>query len=104
MRSVPTAFGWIHHDVSTTPEWDAAQVRRLARTLGYALIWPTAVSVLPLADQVRAADADVVITPSPLHLDVLTLHALMYVTDVETVCPRMSFARWSFISPWRPAG
>ncbi|MBF6174178.1 hypothetical protein [Nocardia blacklockiae] len=104
MRSVPTAFGWIDHDVTTTPEWDAAQVRRLARLLGYTLLWPSGLSALPLPDQVRAAETDAVITPTPLHLDVLTLHTLMYFVDVETVCPRMSFARWATTSPPRTIG
>ncbi len=51
--------------------------------------------MLPLVDQVRAADVDAVITPSPSHLDVIQLHALMCITDVEMASPRMSFARWT---------
>ncbi|MBB5918379.1 hypothetical protein BJY24_007291 [Nocardia transvalensis] len=51
--------------------------------------------MLPLVDQVRAADVDAVIAPSPAHLDAMQLHALMCIVDVETSCPRMSFARWT---------
>ncbi|MBB5918603.1 hypothetical protein BJY24_007515 [Nocardia transvalensis] len=51
--------------------------------------------MLPLTDQVRAADVDAVILPSPIHLDVIQLHALMCIVDIETASPRLSFARWS---------
>ncbi|NKY89160.1 hypothetical protein [Nocardia veterana] len=81
--------------VTAAVEWDAAQVIRLARRLGYGLLWPPEDTLLPVVDQVRSTGVDVVITPSPSHLDVLELHAIMCVADVETVCPRMSFARWS---------
>ncbi|WP_024801206.1 hypothetical protein [Nocardia sp. BMG51109] len=91
----PTALGWIDPVVSVAPDWDAARVRRLARRLGYRLVWPPEVSLIPLADRARAAEADAVIAPSPAHLDTLTLDAVMGVADVETVEPRMSFARWS---------
>lgn len=97
MRHQPTALGWVDPAVSSWLEWDAAQVRRLARRLGYVLVWPPDWSLIPLVDQVRAADADAVITPAPNHLDVIQLHALMGISDVETVSPRMSFARWSTI-------
>lgn len=94
MRSRPTALGWIDHDVSVAPEWDRAQVQRLAQYMGYLLIWPRIESVVPLVDQARTADVDIVITPSPDHLDAITLNSVMSVVDVETVCPRMTFARW----------
>ncbi|WP_280276322.1 hypothetical protein [Nocardia wallacei] len=102
LRAFPTALGWIDPNVTTAPRWDAARVGRLARSLGYVLVWPPVASVLPLVDQVRSADVDVVITPSSDHLDAITLHALMHVVDVETVCPRMSFARWAVASTGRP--
>jgi hypothetical protein len=91
-------LGWIDPDVTGMPEWEAAQVRRLARRLGYAPVWPPDLTLAPLVDQVRAAEVDAVITPSPLHLDVLMLHAVMCVADVETVAPRLSFARWTAFS------
>ncbi|WP_280272687.1 hypothetical protein [Nocardia wallacei] len=94
MRRIPTALGWIDPDVSNSAEWDAAQVRRLARRLGYVLIWPDD-SPVRLVDRARAADVDVVLVPAPNHLDALQLDALMQVADVEIVCPRMSFDRWA---------
>lgn len=97
MRAHPTAFAWVDPAVGPWSELDNARIRGLARQLGYALYRPGS-SVLPLVDQVRAADVDAVITPSPSHLDVIQLHALMCITDVETVWPRMSFARWTAFS------
>ncbi|RDI48238.1 hypothetical protein [Nocardia mexicana] len=94
MRTHPTAFAWVDLAVSPWSELDNARIRRLARQLGYRLYWPRP-SVLPLVDQIRAADVDAVIAPSPTHFDVIQLHALMCVVDVETAEPRMSFARWT---------
>ncbi|MBF4997029.1 hypothetical protein IRT45_07670 [Nocardia sp. BSTN01] len=71
-----------------------AQVRRLARHLGYALVWPPETSRIPLPDQAREARAEAVIIPSTDHVGILTLHAVMCVADVETVTPRLSFSRW----------
>ena len=64
----PIAFGWVDDDVSTAPEWDRAQVRRLAHRLGYRIIWPVGFSALSVADQARSSGADVVILPAPDHL------------------------------------
>ncbi|MBO0853957.1 MAG: hypothetical protein J2P18_09330 [Nocardia sp.] len=97
MRPRPTAFGWIEPEISTAWEWDRAQIHRLSRRLGYALIWAPIDSALPLVDQVRAADVDVVIIPAPNHLDTATLHAFMCIVSVETATPRMSFAPWAHI-------
>jgi hypothetical protein len=95
VRARPTALGWVDPETSTAPEWDTAQIRRLARQLGCALVWPPESSPIPLADVVREVDADAVIVATPDRLDALTLHAVMRVADVETVTPRMSFARWA---------
>lgn len=97
----PTAFGWIDHDVSSSLEWDRAQILRLARRLGYRVVWPDERSVLPVADQARNARVDVVILPTPDHLGPLELNRVMDVADVETVLPRMSFARWSIAGAGR---
>ncbi|MFE3443033.1 hypothetical protein ACFXNW_08370 [Nocardia sp. NPDC059180] len=94
MRQRPTALAWINPDVSIEPEAEAIQIRALARRLGYVLVWPDENSILPLTEQVRAADVDAVVTPGPDHLDPMTLHNLMMLGDVETVWPRISFARW----------
>ncbi|MCC3326159.1 hypothetical protein LK455_00405 [Nocardia abscessus] len=87
------ALGWID-PLSPTPEWDSAQVRRLARRLGYALRWADAGSVLGLAEQVESSGADVVLLPSSAHLDAVTLDRVMAVADVECAAPRASFGRW----------
>ncbi|MFJ1457773.1 hypothetical protein [Nocardia sp. N2S4-5] len=100
----PIALGWIDLTVSLAPEWDTAQVRRLARHLGYRVVWPPDVDLIPLVDRVRATEADAVITPAPAHLDVLLLHAVMSAADVETVEPRISFARWSVLPGWGWSG
>ncbi|MCX0269684.1 hypothetical protein NLM24_02940 [Nocardia zapadnayensis] len=91
----PIAFGWVDDDVSAAPGWDRAQVERLARRLGYCIAWPDVHSALPVAEQARNTGADVVILPAPDHLDPLELNQVMDVADVETVLPRLSFARWS---------
>lgn len=57
--------------------------------------------MLPLFDQVRAADVDAVVIPGPDHLGPLELNRVMDVADVETVLPRLSFARWSMIGAGR---
>ncbi|WP_280472410.1 hypothetical protein [Nocardia cyriacigeorgica] len=94
MRARPTALAWINPDVSVAFDVEAIQVRSLARRLGYVLVWPDERAVLSLMEQVRWADVDAVITPAPNHFDLLTLHNLMMLADVETVWPRISFARW----------
>lgn len=50
--------------------------------------------MLTVFDQVRTADVDAVVMPSPNHLGPLELNRVMGVADVETVLPRLSFARW----------
>lgn len=92
--ALPVALGWVHSE-SPCLDWDIAQVRRLAERLGYRLVWGPETSWISLADQVRAADADVVIAPSTEHFDFLALNSVMAVADVETVNPRLSFARWA---------
>ncbi|MGW3542041.1 hypothetical protein ACWDNI_16060 [Nocardia niigatensis] len=94
MRSQPTALGWFDVEVSSAPDWDRAQIRRLAKHLGYRLSWAPDAAVIPLVDTVRAAEVDCVIIPAPTHLDALALNALLSVCDVESVLPRLSFSRW----------
>lgn len=90
----PVALGWIHPE-SAALEWDAAQIRRLAKRLGYRLVWPSLESRIPLVDQVRAAGVDAVIAPNTEHFDFVALTSVMMIADVETVHPRLSFARWA---------
>ena len=88
------ALGFPHPDADVS-EWDLAQMRRLAQHLGYTLVWPPETSRIPLVDQVRATGAEAVIAPSTDHIGPVTLQAVMCVADVETVRPRLSFARWA---------
>ncbi|MBB5914459.1 hypothetical protein BJY24_003326 [Nocardia transvalensis] len=92
MRAHPTAFAWIDPAIDPWSELEDTRIRALARQLGYRLYRPEP-SVLPLVDQVRSADVDAVITPSPIHLDIIQLHTLMHMVDIETAEPRISFAR-----------
>ncbi|MGV9924500.1 hypothetical protein [Nocardia rhamnosiphila] len=91
------AFGWIDYDISRAPESDRNRVRRLADQLGYHLVWPCERSVLRMFDQVRNAGADLLILPAPYHLSPPELNAVMDIADVETVVPRLSFARWASV-------
>lgn len=88
------ALGWID-PCSSTPEWDVAQVRRLARRLGYPLRWADPGSVLGLVEQVEAAGVEVVVLSSAAHVDAVTLDRLMGCANVECAAPRASFGRWS---------
>ncbi|MGY2059321.1 hypothetical protein ACW9HQ_30875 [Nocardia gipuzkoensis] len=96
-----SALGWIDDEVTTAPEWDRAQIARLARRLGYRLVWPDKQSILPVADQARDAGADAVILPGPDHLGPLELNRVMDVADVEMLLPRLSFARWHAVGAVR---
>ncbi|MBF6355404.1 hypothetical protein IU449_12760 [Nocardia higoensis] len=91
------ALGWID-PCSPTPQWDTAQIRRLARRLGYPLRWADPASALGLVEQVEAAGAEVVLLSSSAHIDVVTLDRLMSCADVECAAPRASFGRWSPLS------
>lgn len=97
----PIALGWIDGDATSAPSWDRVQALRLANRLGYDLVWPDERSVLSVADQVRNSGADVVILPASDHLGPLELNRVMDVADVETVLPRLGFARWVYgkVSP-----
>ncbi|BDT90196.1 hypothetical protein IFM12275_01720 [Nocardia sputorum] len=87
------ALGWID-PCSPTSEWDTAQVRRLARRLGYPLRFADPTSVLGLVEQVESSGAEVVLLSSSAHVDAVTLDRLMSVADVECAAPRASFGRW----------
>lgn len=94
MRAFPTALGHIDFERSDNGvQWDRAQVARLARRLGYRLIWPPDTSPLSLIDQVRAADVDAVVISALDDVDPLVLDRLMQLCDVEVVAPRETFAR-----------
>ncbi|MEC3955947.1 hypothetical protein VMT65_23130 [Nocardia sp. CDC153] len=95
MRTQPTAIGWMDPDVSgVAAQWDQAQLVRLARRVGYVLIWPPEHTAVSFVDQVREADVDAVLVPSAKHLDALTLDRLVHLADVEAATPRETFARY----------
>ncbi|WP_249358277.1 hypothetical protein [Nocardia cyriacigeorgica] len=93
MAHRPVDGGWIDTS-SPTPEWDAAQIHRLARRLDYPLHWADS-PCLGLVEQVESHGADVVIVPSVAHIDAITLNRVMAIADVECAAPRASFARWT---------
>ncbi|WP_245547308.1 hypothetical protein [Nocardia brevicatena] len=88
-----------HISVSGNAKWpgrrapESDRIHRLADQLGYRLVWPCERSALRVVDQVRNAGADLVILPAPAHLSPFELNAVMDIADVETVLPRLSFAR-----------
>lgn len=97
------ALGYLRTDVSRQrQQWDEAQIRSLAGRLGYNLSKTIAFShrtddrMRQLADAATAARADAVIVPSVDHLDSgVVPAALVAVTDVITVTPQHTYARWS---------
>jgi hypothetical protein len=94
----PRALGWIDPELSPSVEWDRAGVERLARRLGYRLIWPDEISVLPVSAQLRSVGADTVVMPSPDHLSKAELDRVQEIAHVETVSPRLSFPRRSVVA------
>jgi|SRR5690606_4336320 len=96
----PNALGWID-PTSPSVEWDQAQVRRLARRLGYRLEWLNPRSVLGFVEQVEASECEAVLVPSSAHLDAATLNRLLGTTDVECAAPRESFSCWSRAAGYR---
>ncbi|NQE68343.1 hypothetical protein NG2371_02800 [Nocardia gamkensis] len=86
------ALGWID-PLSPTTEWDAAQVRRLARRLGYRVRWADPSSVLDLVEQVESAGVETVLLSSVAHVTAWDLVRLLQSADVECAAPRESFAR-----------
>ncbi len=94
------AMGWVDPS-SPVQEWDRAQVRRLARRLGYVLRWADPNSVLGLAEQVESSGVDVVIMPSTAHVDAVTMNRVLCVADIECAAPRVSLNRWSLLGGYR---
>jgi len=94
------ALGWID-PTSPTQEWDRAQVRRLARRLGFRLAWADPNSLLGLAEQVESGGVDVVLMPSSGHIDAVTMNRVLCTADIECAAPRMSFDRWSLIGGFK---
>ncbi|WP_330181658.1 hypothetical protein OHB26_35670 [Nocardia sp. NBC_01503] len=94
MQANPTALAFVDPEISGPgTAWDCAQVRRLARRLGYELLWPPEDSALPLADLARELDVDAVIVPAATHLDFATVDALTRVCEIECAQPPLTYTR-----------
>ncbi|MFC9993736.1 hypothetical protein [Nocardia sp. NPDC127526] len=94
MRVKPTALAYLDLEVSGRAlEWDVAQCRRLARRLGYSMIWVPEFTVLGLVDLVRGTDVDAVLVPSPEHVSPALVALLADTVDVESVLPRRSIVQ-----------
>lgn len=96
------ALGYLRKDVSRQQQrWDEAQIRSLARRLGYNLQKTVVASnrtddpIGVLMNVVAQVDAEAVIVPTVAHFDECTVPAeLVEITDVITVVPERTFARW----------
>ncbi|NKY88177.1 hypothetical protein [Nocardia veterana] len=96
------ALGYLRKDVSRQQQrWDEAHIRSLARRLGYNLsktIVASELTVDPirrLMDVVVKVDAEAVIVPSAAHFaDRVIPPELVEITDVITVSPEHTYARW----------
>ncbi|MBB5916032.1 hypothetical protein BJY24_004944 [Nocardia transvalensis] len=96
------ALGFLRTDVSRQHRsWYAAQVRCLARRLGYDLSGTIALGhsgdpVRHLLDTVARVNAEAVVVPSADHFaDRVIPAALVEITDVITVAPEYTYARWA---------
>ncbi|WP_063009700.1 hypothetical protein [Nocardia kruczakiae] len=101
------ALGFLRTEVSRLhQEWDAAQIRCVARRLGYKLSETVAFGDRtdnPVQFLIGAAithDAEAVIVPSLDHFpDGIVPAELVEVTDVITVRPERTYARWPLGEP-----
>ncbi|WP_405493090.1 hypothetical protein [Nocardia sp. NBC_00511] len=109
MRSQPTAIGYLRSDVSGIRQtWDEAQIRSMARRLGYSLTKTVVFServatpVDRLINVVLRTDVDAVLTPSLEHLGSTPPAPLIQVVDLITVDPHATYARWAVLPITRP--
>lgn len=101
------ALGFLHVEVSRLQqEWDSAQIRCLARRLGYVLADTVVFAdrtddpVQYLIGAVIALDAEAVIVPSLDHFPGGTVPAeLVEITDIVTARPHHTYARWATGAP-----
>ncbi|WP_406277473.1 hypothetical protein OH799_08300 [Nocardia sp. NBC_00881] len=100
MRAKPSALGYLRKDVSgVSQDWDEAQMRSLAKRLGYELTKTltfgatTDEPVGRLIDVARHCDVDAVISPSLHHFDDAVPDELVEVCDLITVTPEQTFSR-----------
>ncbi|MBF6169911.1 hypothetical protein [Nocardia blacklockiae] len=96
------ALGYLRTDISRQrQQWDEAQIRSLARRLGYNLCKTIAFShrtddpLGQLARAVAGLRAEAVLVPSADHFDCGTIpEELIRITDVITITPQHTYARW----------
>ncbi|MGW5517694.1 hypothetical protein [Nocardia africana] len=96
------ALGYLRRDVSRRHQhWDESQIRWLAGRLGYTLCKTVALSnrtcdpIQQLIDAVVRLDAEAVVVPSLDHFADRVIPAdLLAITDVVTVTPEHTYARW----------
>jgi hypothetical protein len=107
MRAKPFALGYLRKDVSGTSQaWDEAQIRRLAKRLGYELSKTVTFGagsdgpVGRLIDVVRDLDVDAVISPGLQHFDDAVPDELVQVCDLITVTPESTFSRSALSQIW----
>ncbi|MDR7170107.1 hypothetical protein J2W56_003858 [Nocardia kruczakiae] len=97
------ALGYLRRDVSRRHQhWDESQIRWLAGRLGYNLCKTVALSnrtcdpIQQLIDAVVRLDAEAVVVPSLDHFADRVIPAdLLAITDVVTVTPEHTYARWA---------
>ncbi|WP_330230699.1 hypothetical protein OHA40_32970 [Nocardia sp. NBC_00508] len=107
MRAKPPALGYLRKDVSGVSQaWDEAQLRSLAKRLGYELSKTvtfgagTDEPVDRLIDAVRAGAVDAVISPGLHHFDGAVPEELVEVCDLITVTPQQTFSRTVLPQLW----
>ncbi|MEU7768402.1 hypothetical protein AB0B25_25280 [Nocardia sp. NPDC049190] len=107
MRAKPPALGYLRKDVSGVSQaWDEAQIRSLAKRLGYELAKTVTFGagtdgpVGRLVDVVRDLDVDAVISPGLRHFDDAVPDELVQVCDLITVTPKSTFSRSALPQVW----
>lgn len=109
MWDVPIAIGYLRSDVSGARQrWDENQIRSLAGRFGYSLSKTVVLSghiddcLDQLIDTVGKAGAEAVVSPGLAHFGGVVPGALVGITDLITVSPLETYARW-IIPPDAPA-
>lgn len=107
MRAKPPALGYLRKDVSgVSQDWDEAQMRSLAKRLGYELCKTvtfgagTDAPVDRLVDVVRNFGVDAVITPNLHHFGNAVPNELVEVCDLITMTPQETYSRSALSRIW----
>lgn len=107
MRAKPPALGYLRKDVSgVSQDWDEAQMRSLAKRLGYELCKTvtfgagTDAPVDRLVDVVRTFGVDAVIAPGLHHFGNAVPAELVEACDLITVTPQQTYSRSALSRIW----